>query len=269
MTMTPYMRVAGGVSAGPDGGVDLATLTGDYACAAAVPGGISRLRTEPRDGTLRVSAFGHGEPGPGDLGEVTADAVLADAPHSRVGYAFLATFDDGQMCSRLQTYQGLGVVVVHSFHSFRGRRQDYFSREFFVPADKQPTSRPADPVAVAAAVARVGPCDPAGLVGSWTNVNPAATGVSEVECRPCGAGLVVCAKGAGDAADWGEALPHLYADAANPAGPPALLATYDHGFVRVHLQARINRGLLVVAEYAEFTDGSGRSDFMMREVFCR
>jgi len=271
MTTTRYVRMAGTVTAG---GVDLAPLAGDYACAAGVPGGISRLRAEQRDGTLRVWAAGHGEPLLGDLGEVTADAVFADAPHSRAGYAFLATFDDGQACSRLQTYQGLGVVVIHSFQSFQDRRRDYFTREFFVPTARMGTrtavtSQPPDPEAVAEAVARVGPCDPAGLFGSWANVNPDATGLAVLECLPRGPDVVLGARTVGTAADWDAAPAHPYTDAANPAGPPALLASYDHGFVRVHLQARINRGLLVVAEYAEFTDGSGRSDFMMREVFSR
>jgi hypothetical protein len=138
-----------------------------------------------------------------------------------------------------------------------------------VATDPVMTSRPPDPEAVAATVARVGPADPAELCGSWINVNPAGTGLAEVEFRPLGTGMVVRATTVGDAADWGEAAAHVYADAANLDGPPALLATYDREFLRLHLQARINRGLLVMAEYAEFTDGSGRSDFMMREVFCR
>jgi hypothetical protein len=266
---TTYVRMADRETGAPAAGIDLGPLVGDFSCAAGVPGGIYRLRTEPHGTTLRVWAAGHGDFGPGELGAVSADAVLADGPHSRAGYAFLATFDDGEVCHQLQTYQGFGVFVVHGFHSFADQRQDYFSREFYVRTGLAASNRPPDPAAVAAASARVGRCDPAGLFGSWTNLNPAATGLAELQCVPRGSGLAVRVRAAGGAGDWGEALSHLYTDAANPGEPPALLATYDRGFVRVHLQARINRGVLVVAEYAEFTDGSGRSNFMMRECFWR
>jgi len=37
----------------------------------------------------------------------------------------------------------------------------------------------------------------------------------------------------------------------------------------VHLQARINQGILVVCEFTEFTDGSSRSDYFIRECFRR
>lgn len=267
MTTTLYTREAGGAPTGSAGGLDLAPLVGDFTCAAGVPGGISRVRIEPAGATVRVRAFGHGDPLPPELTEVTADAIFAKAPDSPAAHALLATVDSGPVCSRLQTYQGFGVFVVHSFHRFAGQRQDYFCREFYVEAGRGVQPRPADPVP--AAVPRSGPCDPAGLVGTWLNVNPAATGVAELVCQPAESGLLVRPRAVGDTAAWGEAVPELYADAANPDGPPALLASYDCGFMRVHLQARINRGLLVVAEYAEFTDGSGRSDFMMRECFCR
>lgn len=269
MTIPRYLRVAHPVAVRPDDGLDLVPVAGDFACAAAVPGGISRVCSEPRDGALRVRAFGHGDPYPVDLGEVGADAVFADAPGSRAGYAFLATLDDGQVCRRLQTYQGFGVFVVHGFHSFRDGRQDYFTREFYVAASaaamgsaaKRWPSRPLR-------VGRAEPGDPSALFGRWTNLNRAATGVAELVCRPVGSGMAVRVRAVGEAADWGETLADLYADATDLAAAPALLVTYDRGFMRVHLQARINRGVLVVAQYAEYADGSGRSNFMMRECFC-
>lgn len=270
MTMTWYGHSTQAVTTPPAAGLDLTPLAGDYTCAAGVPGGISRLRSEPRDGTLCVRAVGHGEPGLGDLGEVAADAVFADAPHSRAGYAVLATFDDGRRRSWLQTYGGLGVVAVHGFHSFRDGRQPYFTREFFGASDIHMWSLPPDPAAVAArASARVGACDPAGLVGRWINVSSTATGMAEVEFLSRGPDVVARARTVGVPADLGEAPAHMYADAANPDGPPALLATYDLGFIRILLQARINRGLLVMGQYAQFADGDGRSDFMMRECFVR
>jgi hypothetical protein len=104
-------------------GLDLSTLAGDYTCAAA-PGGLSWLRAEPHNGTLRVRAFGHGEMGPDSRGEVTADAVFAETPHSWAGYSFLATVDDRRIRNRLQMHQGLGEFFTEEIMPMARRRQD-------------------------------------------------------------------------------------------------------------------------------------------------
>jgi hypothetical protein len=75
--------------------------------------------------------------------------------------------------------------------------------------------------------------------------------------------------GADGPVDWGTAEAQLYADGARPCDPPAFLATFEHDYMRVHLQARINRGVLVVCEFTQFTDGSARSNHFMRECYRR
>jgi hypothetical protein len=92
-----------------------------------------------------------------------------------------------------------------------------------------------------------------------------------LECTRADGGLTVRAQGVGadGPVDWGTADAHLYADAHYLDNAPAFLATFDHGYMRVHLQARINRGVLVVGEYTEFTDASGRSNYFIRECYRR
>ena len=49
----------------------------------------------------------------------------------------------------------------------------------------------------------------------------------------------------------------------------AFEATYDHGFLEVHLQANVKAGVLVVASLNRFVDDSGRSSYFTREFYYR
>jgi hypothetical protein len=138
--------------------------------------------------------------------------------------------------------------------------------------------------------------DPTPLLHRWRNADEASRGISEVTCTRRGGQVWVRVLGVGadGPIDWGETPATVYADitatggaratvdpvqdgrptphyadlSATDAGP-AFTAAYDHGFMRVLLQGRFNLGLLVVAMFAEFLDGSGRSDYFAREVLVR
>ncbi|HEY2577244.1 MAG TPA: hypothetical protein VGI74_13140 [Streptosporangiaceae bacterium] len=253
--------------------LDLAALEGNWVSATALAGGVSRLRARQENGSLLVEASGHDEPRPGTWGEVTADGVFASSARSAVGHAFTVTFDSDQMSSQMQAYQGLGVLTGHAFHRFADGRRDYFTREFYVP-DKNGTGGASHPVAGGfPAALRTGGNAPTELLGTWTCLASATTtrNVHALRCTAAGDGLAVRAYGVlrDEPADWGTADARLYADAARPDEPPAFLATFDQGYMCVHLQARINRGVLVVCEFTKFTDGNGRSDYFIRECFRR
>jgi hypothetical protein len=252
--------------------LDLTLVEGSWISATALAGGIPRLRVRQHEGSLLVEASGHGEPGPGACGEVTADGVFTNSIRSAVGHAFIATFDSGQMSSQMQAYQALGVLTGHAFHRFTDGRRDYFTREFYV-LDKNGTGSVGDPVTGDfPAALRTGGNAPSRLLGTWTGLASATTkSIYALHCTAAGGGLAVRAHGVAHdgPVDWGTTDAQLYADAARPDAPPAFLVTFDHDYMRVHLQARINRGILVVCEFTEFTDGSGRSDYFIRECFRR
>ncbi|HEX4811570.1 MAG TPA: hypothetical protein VFV66_02315 [Nonomuraea sp.] len=289
MTVQCHAREADRMTESADGAtrrpLDLDPVEGDWVSVTGLAGGIARMRARARDGALLVAARGHGEPRPGDWGETEA-AVFANALRSTAGYAFVATFDGPPVRSELQTYQGLGVLVVHAFHRYTdgSGRRDYFTREFYVPPDGSgagsPDARgsgggPPDGAGSPATLPREllgGGNDPAALIGVWRGLAPAATrSIGVLECARSGSGLTVRAEGVGadGPVDWGTAEAHLYADAHHLDDPPAFLATFDHGYMRVRLQVRVNRGVLVVGEYTTFTDGSGRSDYFIRECYRR
>jgi hypothetical protein len=257
--------------------LDLSGVTGDWISVTGLGGGVAWIRNRAHDGSLVVSATGQGEPRPGEWGEVRADGVFANALDSAACMAFLATFDDGRVSSTLESYQAVGVMTGHTFHRFTdgSGRRDYFTREFYVPAAGR---RPVDSGEFPASL-RSGRNDPSRLLGTWTGLAPAATkSIATLECGMVDGEFAVRADGVGadGPVDWGTTAADLYADAAfvdyplaSLEYPPAFLATFDHGYMRVHLQARINRGVLVVCEFTQFTDGSGRSDYFIRECFRR
>ncbi|GAA4459590.1 hypothetical protein [Phytohabitans houttuyneae] len=140
------------------------------------------------------------------------------------------------------------------------------------------------------------PIVPDRLLTRWRNTDAGTTGISEVELhlRDGQTHLRVTAVGPDGSIDWGDAPVRLYTDisvtgggrsAADPTvdgrptphyadvsatdGGPALFATFDHGFMRVHMQARFNIGILPFVMFNEFSDDSGRQDYFQREVFVR
>ena len=47
------------------------------------------------------------------------------------------------------------------------------------------------------------------------------------------------------------------------------MARYDFGFAEVTLAANENKGLIIIASYHRFRDGSARSNYFIREFFYR
>lgn len=247
----------------------LALAEGRWVSATRLAGGLKWLRTEQSGEDLMVSAGGPGEAGQVTWGPARAQ-VFATAVRSAHGNAFIASFDRGPVETRIQTYPNVGVLAVHGFHRFKDSsgRADYFTREFFVPDDGRgaESGKPDIPH-------RTRTCDPAALTGTWRALAPAVAQITMLECSLADGELRVRAHGAARAGNgpvyWGEAGTHLYADAHYPAHLPVFLTMFEHDGMRVHVEARANRGVLVVCEYTEFTDGSGRSDYFLRECYQR
>jgi hypothetical protein len=258
MTTTSYTREA----------IELSGVTGDWISVTGLGGGVAWIRNRGEDGALSVAATGQGEPLPGDWGAVPADGVFTNAPDSSMAMAFLATFERDGVTSTLESYQAVGVMTGHTFHRFAdgSGRRDYFTREFYVPA----AGRRPEPAGEFPAVLLSGRNDPGRLLGRWTCLAPSGEQrIAMLECEMVDGEFTVRADAASDGGpvDLGTTTCRLYADAAFPHNPPAFLTTFDSGGTRVHLQARINRGVLVVCEFVRFIDGSGRSDFFMRECY--
>jgi hypothetical protein len=70
--------------------------------------------------------------------------------------------------------------------------------------------------------------------------------------------------------DWGASpADALFASAINGSTGAAFIARFDLGFLQSEMQGNVNLGLLVLAGYNRFRDGSDRSDLFTREFFHR
>jgi hypothetical protein len=257
------------------GALDLTPVAGDWVSTTGLAGGVSRFRAREHDGALLISANGYGADRAGDWGEVPAQA-FANSLRTGPGQAFtafIANFEGEQVSTQLESYLALGLATGHAFHRFppgSGRR-DYFTREFYIA--QTGSRRPVEPISADVhPLLRTGANEPGALLGTWDALAPNVTkGLSALEVLTDGDDVLVQAYGVGadGPVDWGTTRADLYADAHYLDNAPAFLATFDHGYMKVHLQARINRGSLVVCIFTTFTDDSGRADYFVRECFGR
>src|SRR5271166_2956813 len=105
------------------------------------------------------------------------------------------------------------------------------------------------------------------LVKAWTNTDPSSHGIVNVQLRSIAGGLRVTIHGAagGSLINWGEtAVEALYAE--NPASKRgiAFIARYNFGFIETLVEGNVNSGLLVLAAFHTFLDGSRRANYFSR-----
>ena len=240
-------------------------------------GEISKVILSIRDGAVAVRAFGANSTEPIDWGEVPATPYV-----DRIGLSlvtgFLAYYDFGFMKTQLATNVKYGVLVIQSYNQFSDAsgRPPYFTREFFskevahhhmlLPAEAPGAARADLPIEDGASGGAV---DLAHYVGHWTNTNPETSAITHFDFKQCGERFYLRASGAGYPGDWGEVevTPHAY-DVSSPRGL-AFLACYAFDFAEITLAGNENKGLIIIASYHRFKDGSRRSNYFKREFFYR
>ena len=114
------------------------------------------------------------------------------------------------------------------------------------------------------------PLDISGLKGVWINSNPDTNGIARMEFLESDGKLSVRVDGIGPDGllDWGPAPVKLFAASPKSRSTAGFTCTYDFGFAETRLQAMIMKGLIVLAQFHEFKDNSGRMDFFVREYFA-
>jgi hypothetical protein len=108
------------------------------------------------------------------------------------------------------------------------------------------------------------------LTGVWLNTNTASRGIVKIEITAHGSKLAVRVFGAcnPDPRDWGIVeADYVYANNISSHIAAGFVAWYRFDFSETHLQANWNQGLLVLASFTSFKDGSKRSDYFSREFF--
>jgi hypothetical protein len=110
------------------------------------------------------------------------------------------------------------------------------------------------------------------LPGVWLNTDSGTRGIAKVVTAVNGSELTVRAFGAGnpDLIDWGEVeADYIYANSLSSREAAGFTARYHFDFAEIHLQANWNQGLLVLASFTSFKDGSNRSNYFSRDFFHR
>jgi hypothetical protein len=245
-------------------------LVGRWQHTDPQPHGIRLVRIAATD-AVSFECFGSGGPLPTNSAPVLLNHVLAANPSSTDGMAFLAEIDFGFLSSRFQGNVNLGLLVLAGFHDFKNGsgRSNYFSREFFystaVEIDSLGQSFVADKGTGSSQF------DSSSLVGLWRNTNSGSLGIPIIEISERNEGLAVHAFGTGEQGqvDWGETPAKAYAKDWLSTEAMAFSACFESQAINCHLQANVKQGVLVVAYFTIFSDGSGRSNYFCREFYYK
>jgi hypothetical protein len=108
------------------------------------------------------------------------------------------------------------------------------------------------------------------MVRSWANTNPSSLGITSVRIRSVEGELLVSISGGANGApvSWGEvAAQAVYAESPSSRRGMSFVARYEFGFLETLIEGNVNAGLLVLAAFHTFLDGSRRSNYFSREFF--
>lgn len=108
------------------------------------------------------------------------------------------------------------------------------------------------------------------MVRSWTNTSPTTQGIVNVRITCVAGKCLIRVQGNRDGAlhDWGEVVVEsIYADSPASRRGMAFIAKYDLEFAETLIEGNVNAGLLVLAAFHTFRDGSRRANYFSREFF--
>ena len=115
-----------------------------------------------------------------------------------------------------------------------------------------------------------GEVDRKALVGTWINSNLDTNSIARINITDANGKLQlqVFAMGPDGLIDWGTSEAQVFASGPSSHAAAGFTCRYDFGFAETRLQAMIMKGLLVLAQFHLFKDGSGRADYFLREYFA-
>jgi hypothetical protein len=243
-------------------------LTGAWINTESIPRGVAQLVIERRSDATGIWALGADDPSREGWGWTDAEATYAASAAGGTAVAFTASFQNASMPVELQANVSKGLLIVSSFRI----RDASFAREFFYRID--PGELEAIPVAGQELAARLSaPTSSASsFVGTWGNTNLPQCGIAWVKFEATGNGVTMQVLGIDESGqnDWGRTTVEVYSEPGTTSSEPAKIkARYLVGSTDVQLHGWIKQGVLVLALFRRYQDGSGRSNFFDREFFYR
>jgi hypothetical protein len=259
----------------------LTELVGSWFNTNPATGEIARLMISEREGGLLLDIEGAGRTDSIAWPETPAIPFVASLNSAEVT-GFEAHCDFGFMETHLAANIKHGVLVLQSYNRFKdgSGRGAYFTREFFhqcVIHEQGVTSAPptddqlsfmmaAD---VSSGSQQRASVDLLELTGLWKNTNRATRVIRELTLTKKGDAYELNAFGAGAPRDWGKVHAIPYSSSVDARDAAGFFATYDFKFMQMFIATNVNKGLLIIASYNTFRDGSGRSNYFTREFFYR
>jgi hypothetical protein len=260
------------------------SLIGNWVNTNTASNSVKQIRiTGLRAGNIGVDAFGACHPTLCEWGRVPA-IVYGPNVSSTTGTSFQTNqrfLSSGTEWSRtalqgsvLHTRSGLRLQVreLTVFEDGSGRK-NYTKVETFKLGDGQRARRLGHPVSGYPLGDR--PLLVAGAFGTWKNLTPAG-GLVQLQIGGSQASPTIEAFGqcSPTPCDWGAVRSVTYGSSISSSVGSVVLAPYSFGFknAQVVVQYGVNRAgdeQLIVKVYNEFTDGSGRSNYVLTETFQR
>jgi hypothetical protein len=108
------------------------------------------------------------------------------------------------------------------------------------------------------------------LLGTWINSNPDTHSVALVKATEADGRLrlQISAVGPDGLIDWGAMDAEVFAATSDSQAGAGFTCNYSFPHGETRLQGMIMKGLLVLAQFHFFNDGSDREDHFLREYFA-
>jgi hypothetical protein len=252
---------------------DSAGLAGAWVNTEDSPRGLVRVVIERRPEALAIWASGADDRTDEGLGWTDAEALYAASASGHDAVAFTASFRGGPTPVALHANVSKGLLIVSSFRPCPGADHSnaHFAREFFRRDSSGTPHPPRLPTKQPAARAVPPPSPFSTFVGLWRNTASEGSSIDSVSFAATDAGPTMQAVGRDGIGprDWGTADVEVYVEVGVASDPAKIKVFYDLGSMDVLLHGWIKQGVLVLALFRQFKDGSGRSDYFDREFFYR
>lgn len=259
------------------GSLALTGLEGGWHSSELKPTGIAHLDISHQNDMVMCHAYGAGDETLIDWGEAPITTLYTDGVSSPICAGFTLDYESDLVTTRIQANLKLGVLVLGVFQSFTvpSNQTNYFFREFMaiLPSEKSDQVKNlTDITCQKDTLLGESKASPELLLGAWHNTKSNSQGVTHIELKTSGEQIVVsvCGFGLNGPIDWGQSAGELFTCVEEDGvASAAILTSYDFGFCSCELQIRQNKGILAVTFFTRFHDDSGRSDYVVRELFHR
>jgi hypothetical protein len=252
-------------------------LSGTWANTNPATRNVVDIVIEGNKSGIEVDGFGACSPSPCQWGNVPGTVFGANVS-SVTGSSFEANWNFGfertVLLGTLTERNRLPMLTVQEFTTFTDSsgRANYAVTETFVRAKPMTAARNGTAGVGYPLGDSVAPAP--SLLGTWVNTSPASPSIRKIVIgrNPAGT-LSVSAFGAcvPTLCAWGKITGITFGTAISSASGRTFLAPYQFGFAKKLADGALNATgtVLTVQTYTEFTDGSGRSNYVSTDTFTR